>query len=52
MLGSLLMFLSTGTTLQSLVSPLIPQQYLPNNWGGSYDQKICWSYWWMRTPGC
>ena len=40
MLGSLLMFLSTGTTLQSLVSPLIPQQYLPNNWGGSYDQDL------------
>jgi len=40
MLGSLLIFLSTGTTLQSLVAPLIPQQYLPNNWGGSYDQDL------------
>jgi eukaryotic-like serine/threonine-protein kinase len=40
MLGSLLIFLSTGTTLQSLVVPLIPQQYLPDSWGGSYDQDL------------
>ena len=40
MLGSLLIFLSTGVTLQSLVSQLIHQQYLPNNWGGSYEQDL------------
>lgn len=40
MLGSLLIFLSTGTTLQSLVSPLIPEQFWPINWGGSYDQDL------------
>ena len=40
MLGSLMIFLSTGVTLQSLVAPLIPQQYLPDNWGGGYDQDL------------
>ena len=40
MLGSLLIFLSTGVTLQSLVAPLIPEQYLPKNWGGGYDQDL------------
>jgi eukaryotic-like serine/threonine-protein kinase len=40
MLGSLMIFLSTGMTLQSLVFPLISPQYLPQNWGGSFDQDL------------
>ena len=40
MLGSLLLYLSTGVPLQALVGPLIPHQYLPSHWGGSYDDNL------------
>lgn len=40
MLGSLLLFLCTGTPLQALVLPLIPNQYQPGVWGGSFDADL------------
>lgn len=40
MLGSLLVFLCTGVTLQTLIVPLIPHQYHPTNWGGAYDKDL------------
>ena len=40
MLGSLLLYLSTGVTLQTLVFPLIPEQYKPQKWGGSYNEDL------------
>lgn len=40
MLGSILVFLCTGVTLQTLVVPLIPYQYHPENWGGAFDKDL------------
>lgn len=40
MLGSLLVFLCTGATIQSLISTLIPKQYFPGTWGGSFDKDL------------
>lgn len=40
MLGSLLLFLSTGIPLQALVGPLISNQYRPGVWGGSFDDDL------------
>ncbi len=40
MLGSILVFLCTGVTLQTLVVPLIPHQYHPRNWGGAFDKDL------------
>lgn len=40
MLGSLLVYLFTGTTLQSLVMGHIPNGFLPGQWGGGYDDDL------------
>lgn len=40
MLGSLLVYLFTGATLQSLVYPLIPDQFQPGKWNGGFDQDL------------
>jgi serine/threonine protein kinase len=40
MLGSLLVYLFTGTTLQSLVYSIIPSQFRPGNWTGGYDENL------------
>lgn len=40
MLGSLLVYLFTGATLQSLVYPLIPEPFKPGKWTGSFDQNL------------
>lgn len=40
MLASLIVYLFTGATLQSLVIPKIPVAFLPGNWTGGYDQDL------------
>lgn len=40
MLGNILVFLCTGVTLQTLVIPLIPEQYKPEKWGGGFDKDL------------
>ena len=40
MLGSLMVYLFTGATLQSLVFNLIPQAFQPGTWTGSFDQDL------------
>ncbi|MDP3246742.1 MAG: hypothetical protein Q8M93_07235 [Polaromonas sp.] len=40
MLASLIVYLFTGATLQSLVVPKIPIAFLPGNWTGGYDQDL------------
>lgn len=40
MLGSLMVYLFTGATLQSLVSPLIPEPFKPGKWSGGFDQDL------------
>ena len=40
MLGSLLIFLFTGATLQTLVKPHIPDSFKPNQWTGRYDDDL------------
>lgn len=40
MLGSLLVYLFTGTTIQSLVFNHIPPAFTPGTWTGSFDQDL------------
>lgn len=40
MLGSLMIYLFTGATLQSLVANMLPPAFLPGNWSGSFDQDL------------
>lgn len=40
MLGSLMVYLFTGATLQSLVYNKIPPAFLPGTWSGSFDQDL------------
>jgi hypothetical protein len=40
MLGSLLVYLFTGTTLQSLVFKCIPENFQPGKWTGSFDVDL------------
>lgn len=40
MIGSLLFYLFTGTTLQSQVFNLIPGNFLPGKWTGGFDQDL------------
>lgn len=40
MLGSLMVYLFTGTTIQSLVLNHIPPAFLPGIWTGSFDQDL------------
>lgn len=40
MLGSLLIFLFTGATLQSLVMNHIPSNFRPDQWAGRYDEDL------------
>lgn len=40
MLASLIVFLFTGSTLQSLVYPKIPAAFQPGIWTGAYDQDL------------
>lgn len=40
MLGSLMSFLFTGTTLQSLVMQQIPEPFRPTNWKGRFDENL------------
>ena len=40
MIGSLLFYLFTGTTLQSQVFNLIPGDFLPGKWTGGFDQDL------------
>lgn len=40
MLGSLLIYLFTGATLQSLVYPMIPEPFQPGKWSGGFDQDL------------
>ena len=40
MLGSLLVFLFTGATLQTLVMNLIPAAFRPHEWAGRYDEDL------------
>lgn len=40
MLGSLMMYLFTGTTIQPLVYNLLPTAFEPTAWTGSFDQDL------------
>jgi serine/threonine protein kinase len=40
MLGSLMVYLFTGTTMQSLVFNYIPPAFVPGAWTGSFDQDL------------
>lgn len=40
MLASLMVYLYTGTTIQSLVLNLIPPAFQPGTWTGSFDQDL------------
>jgi len=40
MLGSLLVYLFTGTTLQSLVMTYIPVNFQPGQWTGGFDEDL------------
>jgi serine/threonine protein kinase len=40
MLGSLMIYLFTGATLQSLVVNILPSAFLPGTWSGSFDQDL------------
>jgi|SRR5476649_250037 len=40
MLGSLMVYLFTGTTMQSLVFNYIPPAFMPGIWTGSFDQDL------------
>ena len=43
MLGSLLVFLFTGMTLQALLEISIPPQFRPDNWAGAFDDALLMS---------
>ncbi len=40
MLGSLMVFLFCGTSLQSLVMQKLPDQFKPTNWRGGFDDNL------------
>jgi len=40
MLGSLMVYLFTGATLQSLVFNILPAAFRPESWSGSFDQDL------------
>jgi serine/threonine protein kinase len=40
MLGSLLVYLFTGLTMQALVTKFLPHNFLPSQWKGGYDEDL------------
>ncbi len=40
MVGSLLLFLFTGASLQMLAFPYVPDQFKPGEWQGAFDQDL------------
>jgi eukaryotic-like serine/threonine-protein kinase len=40
MVGSLIVYLFTGVSLQDLIARYIPQQFFPDTWRGQYDETL------------